>query len=296
MSMKKINLNLPALYSALIILSLVSACKNLSKFASKSTYKPPTVEDLDAWKRRLAMDEAEIIELEKKIRELASKTRSAGALSWKIAQGYMKIGDYDLAAKYYNKALKEESEGKRSEVVGADVHFFESALPYFDRALLQMPVDQQLLFETGLAYANAAKDRGWEPTRRQSAIEIFQALTRQDPRDSRFPFQLALIYFDSSMVDSAWEGISAGFHDQEKAFVILDSILKKEPRNIPTRFAKANFLYRLGQSEAAKDEYLYIKSTLESLKKDGFIKENLEENDSYRNVQEDLKKLSVQEK
>ncbi|TGK22400.1 hypothetical protein EHO61_01060 [Leptospira fluminis] len=272
------------------------SCKNLSKFSSKSTYKPPTVEDLESWKRRLSMDESEIVELEKKIRELASKTRSAGALSWKIAQGYMKIGDYDLASKYYNKAIQEEANGKKSEVVGADVHFFESALPYFDKALLLMPVDQQLLFETGLAYANASKDRGWEPNRRQTAIEIFQALSRQDPRDSRFPFQLALIYFDSSMADSSWEGIQAGFHEQDKAFVLLDSILRKEPRNVPTKFAKANFLYRLGKIGEAKEEYLQIKSALEGLKKDGFIKENLEENDSYKNVQNDLKKLEASEK
>ncbi|WP_243393243.1 tetratricopeptide repeat protein [Leptospira perolatii] len=271
-------------------------CKNISKFNLKKGDKPPTVEDLEAWKERLSMDEAEIVELEKKIRALASKTRSAGALSWKIAQGYMKIGDYDLATKYYNKAIHENSEGKKVEVIGADVHFFESALPYFDRALIQMPVDQQLLFETGLAYANASKDRGWEPVRRQSAIEIFQALSRQDPRDSRFPFQLALIYFDSSMSDSSWEGINAGFHDQDKAFVILESILKKEPRNVPTKFTLANFYFRLGKVQEAKQEYLQIKSTIESLKKDGFVKEELEENDSYKNVLENLRQIDQLEK
>ncbi|TGK01202.1 hypothetical protein EHQ53_09225 [Leptospira langatensis] len=276
------------------LLFAILDCKNLSKFSSKAA-KPPTVEDLDAWKRRLNMDESEIVELEKKIREMASKTRSAGALSWKIAQGYMKIGDYDLASKYYNKAIQEEGSGKKAEVIGADVHFFESALPYFDRALLQMPVEQQLLFETGLSYANASKDRGWEPKRREIAIDIFQSLTRQDPRDSRFPYQLALIYFDSSMADSSWEGVNAGFHDQDKAFVLLDSVLKKEPRNVPVLFAKANFLFRSGKAEESKEIYLHLKSTIESLKKDGFIKEKLEENESYKNVMNNLKKIDVKE-
>ncbi|TGL63537.1 tetratricopeptide repeat protein [Leptospira sarikeiensis] len=284
--------------TALLLLTLFfvlfSDCKNISKFSGKNA-KPPTVEDLEAWKRRLDMDESEIVELEKKIREMAAKTRSAGALSWKIAQGYMKIGDYDLASKYYNKAIQEENSGKKSEVIGADVHFFESALPYFDKALLQMPVDQQLLFETALSYANASKDRGWEPKRRQIAIEIFQSLTRQDPRDSRFPYQLALIYFDSSMADSSWEGVNAGFQDQEKAFTLLESVLKKEPRNVPVLFAKGNFLYRSGKAQDAKDIYLHLKSTIEGLKKDGFIKENLEENESYKNVINNLKKIETPE-
>lgn len=284
------------LYTVFLLLFLID-CKNLSKFSSSSKIaKPPTVEDLESWKRRLDMDESEILELEKKIREMAAKTRSAGALSWKIAQGYMKIGDYDLATKYYNQAIKEEADGKKSEIVGADVHFFESALPYFDKALLLAPVDQQLLFETGLAYANASKDRGWEPKRRQIAIEVFQSLTRQDPRDSRFPYQLALIYFDSSMADSSWEGIQAGFHDQDKAFLLLNSILKKEPRNVPVLFAKANFSFRAGNSDLAKEEYLHLKSTIEGLKKDGFIKEELEENESYKNVMNNLKKIESSEK
>ncbi|EPG64310.1 tetratricopeptide repeat protein [Leptospira wolffii] len=280
-----------------LLLFILTDCKNLSKFSSASKIaKPPTVEDLEAWKRRLDMDESEIVELEKKIREMAAKTRSAGALSWKIAQGYMKIGDYDLAAKYYNNAIQAEVSGKKSEVVGADVHFFESALPYFDKALLLAPVDQQLLFETGLAYANASKDRGWEPKRRQTAVEIFQSLTRQDPRDSRFPYQLALIYFDSSMNDSSWEGLHAGFQDQDKAFSLLDSVLKKEPRNVPVLFAKANFLYRSGKTDLAKEEYLRLKTTIEGLKTDGFIKEDLNENESYKNVINNLKKMESSEK
>ncbi|AOP35299.1 hypothetical protein A0128_16485 [Leptospira tipperaryensis] len=254
--------------------------------------RPPSVEDLEAWKERLALNEAEIIELEKKISAMVQKTRSAGALSWKIAQGYMKIGDYDMGVKYYNRALKENNEGKKVEIVGAELHFFEPAIPFFEKALLLKPIDQQLLFETALAYANASKDRGWETARRQIAIDLFTHLAIQDPRDSRFPFQLALIYFDSSMPDSSWEGVSAGFHDQDKALRILDDILKKEFRNVPARFAKANFLYRLGKTDDAKEEYLKIKKTIEELNDAGLVREGLNKNDSYQNVLQNLKKIS----
>ncbi len=125
--------------------------------------------------------------------------------------------------------------------MGAELHFFEPAIPYFEKALLLKPVDQQLLFETALAYANASKDRGWETTRRQIAIDLFTHLSIQDPRDSRFPFQLALIYFDSSMADSSWEGVSAGFHDQDKAFKILDDIIKKNLETFPLVLQKRIF-------------------------------------------------------
>lgn len=249
------------------------------------------MEDLEAWKERLAMEEAEIVELEKKISSMAQKTRSAGALSWKIAQGYMKIGDYDMGVKFYNQALKENNEGKKVEIVGAELHFFEPAIPFFEKALLLKPVDQQLLFETALAYANASKDRGWETVRRQIAIDLFTHLTIQDPRDSRFPFQLALIYFDSSMSDSSWEGVSAGFHDQDKALRILDDIIKKEYKNVPARFAKANFLYRLGRTEDSKEEYLKVKKTIEELNDAGLVRGGLEKNDSYQNVLQNLKKI-----
>ncbi|UOG54513.1 lipopolysaccharide assembly protein LapB [Leptospira noguchii] len=268
------------------------SCERSKNFGFRNRAdRPPTVEDLEAWKERLAMEEAEIIELEKKISLMAQKTRSAGALSWKIAQGYMKIGDYDMGVKFYNRALKENNEGKKIEIVGAELHFFEPAIPYFEKALLLKPVDQQLLFETALAYANASKDRGWETTRRQIAIDLFTHLSIQDPRDSRFPFQLALIYFDSSMADSSWEGVSAGFHDQDKAFRILDDIIKKESRNVPARFAKANFLYRLGKVEDSKEEYLKVKKTIEDLNEAGLVRGGLEKNDSYQNVLQNLKKI-----
>ncbi|ABJ80088.1 hypothetical protein IQB76_03955 [Leptospira borgpetersenii serovar Hardjo-bovis] len=276
----------------LLFLFVFVSCERSKNFGFQNRGdRPPTVEDLEAWKERLAMEEAEIVELEKKISSMAQKTRSAGALSWKIAQGYMKIGDYDMGVKFYNQALKENNEGKKVEIVGAELHFFEPAIPFFEKALLLKPVDQQLLFETALAYANASKDRGWETVRRQIAIDLFTHLTIQDPRDSRFPFQLALIYFDSSMSDSSWEGVSAGFHDQDKALRILDDIIKKEYKNVPARFAKANFLYRLGRTEDSKEEYLKVKKTIEELNDAGLVRGGLEKNDSYQNVLQNLKKI-----
>ncbi|MBE8225522.1 hypothetical protein IP947_17195, partial [Leptospira borgpetersenii serovar Ballum] len=122
------------------------------------------------------------------------------------------------------------------------------------------------------AYAHASKDRGWETVRRQIAIDLFTHLALQDPRYSRFPFQLALIYFDSSMSDSSWEGVSAGFNDQDKALRILDDIIKKEYKNVPARFAKANFLYRLGRTEDSKEEYLKVKKTSEELNYAGLVR------------------------
>ncbi|EMN29559.1 hypothetical protein LEP1GSC083_2448 [Leptospira interrogans serovar Pyrogenes str. L0374] len=93
------------------------------------------------------------------------------------------------------------------------------------------------------------------------------------------------------MADSSWEGVSAGFHDQDKAFKILDDIIKKESRNVPARFAKANFLYRLGKVDDSKEEYLKVKKTIEDLNDAGLVRGGLEKNDSYQNVLQNLKKI-----
>jgi predicted Zn-dependent protease len=258
----------------------------------RTTPSTPDQAELEKWKDKLELTEAEIKELEEKIRKMVRKTKDAGALSHKIAQGYMKVGNYELSSKYYTKSMDETMQGK-SETIGAEVHFFEGAIPFFEKVLLYKEITDDILFETGLAYANASRDRGWDKERRTIAVNIFKGLVKRDPKDSRYPFELALIYFDSSLTDGAVEGVDpSGYNDLDKAMRIMNSIIQKEPNNIPARFARANFYYRLGQSENAETEYLSIKTKLEEMKKAGVIKERLEKNTSYQNVLKNLKKIS----
>ena len=61
-------------------------------FKKKVTPKTPSEVELEKWKQNLALEEAEIKELEEKIRKMVKKTKSAGVLSWKIAKAYMQVG------------------------------------------------------------------------------------------------------------------------------------------------------------------------------------------------------------
>lgn len=281
----------------LTLILLTSSCDKLKdigqdNFKKNVTPKTPSEAELEKWKEKLALDEAEIKELDEKIRKMVRKTKEAGVLSWRIAQGYMRVGNYELSSRYYTQAIQQNMENK-VDVVGSEVHFFEAAIPFFEKALLYRELTDDLLFEAGLAYANASRDRGWDKERRQIAVTIFKGLIRRDPADLRYPYELALIYFDSSISDGGIDGLDpSGYNDAEKAMKIMNAIIQKEPNNIPARFARANFLYRSGSPEQATEEYLTIKSKLESMKEAGVIKESLDKNTSYLNVVRNLKKLS----
>lgn len=275
-----------------------SSCEKLQEmgqenFKKNITPKTPQEADLEKWKQKLALEEAEIKELEEKIRSMVRKSKEAGALSWRIAQGYMKVGNYELSSRYYAQAIQENT-GDKVDVIGSEVHFFEGAIPFFEKALLYREVTDDLLFEAGLSYANASRDRGWDKERRNIAVTIFKGLIRKDAADLRYPFELALIYFDSSITDGLIDGVDpAGYNDTEKAMRIMNVIIQKEPNNIPARFARANFLFRGGSPEQAAEEYYTIKTKLEAMKKAGAIKESLDKNVSYINVVRNLQKIGA---
>ncbi|XDD54833.1 tetratricopeptide repeat protein [Leptospira sp. WS4.C2] len=266
-----------------------------SRYRKRIGGEPASEKDIVNWKEKLALEEAEIEEMEKRIRKMVQKSNQSAALSWKIARAYMRAGSADLGARYYDEALAESIPNAKQG--GFEIHSYESALPYFDKAIQSGKLDKQLLYEAAVAYANASKDMGWESTRRNRAINLFKQLSKLDKEDSRFPFQLALVYFDSSLKDEVWNGkLTSGYDEVELAFSLLEQILRKEPYNVPTRFAKANFLYQVGKSNLAYDEYTRIKSILEEMKEKGNIREPLEENSSYRNVIKNLNQLGAQNK
>ena len=261
-------------------------------FKKKVTASTPSQVEIEKWKEKLDLSEAEIKELDEKILKMVKKTKEAGALSHKIAQAYMKVGNYELGTRYYAKSIEENLQGK-TETVGSEVHFFEGAIPFFEKVLVYKEVTDDILFETGLAYANSSRDRGWDKERRTVAVNLFRGLIRRDPKDLRYPFELALIYFDSSITDGLIDGVDPnGYNDTEKAMKIINVIIQREPNNIPARFTRANFLFRLGQVDSSESEYQNLKVKLEEMKKAGIIKESLEKNTSYQNILKNLKKIS----
>jgi hypothetical protein len=279
----------------LLLLFPLASCdvwQNLTKsrWDKKNVSKAPSEKDLVQWSEKLALEEAEIEEMDLKIRKMVQKSNQASALAWKIARGYMRSGSFEVGSKYYNEAIGEEMKQQNYEI-----HNFESALPYFEKAMAIGKLDKQLIYESALAFANASKDMGWEPERRKRAISLFKQLARLDGKDTRFPFQLALIYFDSSLKGEGWSGkVNAGYDEVNDAFQLLDQILKMEPYNIPARFARANFLYQIGKVDLASSEYVRIKGMMEEMHTNGAIKENLNENTSYQNVLKNIEKIRSQ--
>lgn len=295
------SLFIDKIFCFLFLILLGSNCDQLDEIAKKNWEKrhrklqSVDFRDVEKWKENLALSEAELRALDQNIQKLVRETAKAGALSWRIAQAYMRASNFEMGLRYYQKAAEEMAgiEGgakKQAKESGSRLAFWDSSLPYFEKSLIYRRIDKELLFEMGLAYANASKDMGWEPERRKRAIDIFIGLTRYDPHDSRFPYQLALIYFDSSVSSGSW-GIQEGYNDEAKAFRLLDAILEKEPENVPTRFAKANFLYRIGESRRAYNEYLTIKSIIENLAERGELRESLRNNSSYQNVIRNIREI-----
>ncbi|MDF3820029.1 hypothetical protein P3G55_08975 [Leptospira sp. 96542] len=298
MEPKKKKFSLTWLAISLLVLG-VFGCDKL-KSITESRYKKKigaetTEKDIVNWKEKLELEEAEIEELEKRIRKMVQKSNQTAALSWKIARAYMRAGSSEKGSEYYEEAIQNsiQNDGQK----GYEIHSYELALPYFEKAIQTGKLDKQLLYETAVAYANASKDMGWEPKRRVRAVTLFKQLVRLDKDDTRFPFQLALLYFDSSLKNESWNGkTSDGFNEVEIAFSLLDQILQKEPYNVPSRFARANFLYQIGKVSQANEEYIRIKGILEEMKNAGAIRESLEENPSYQNVIQNLKQIGNQNK
>ena len=142
----------------LLFIFLFSSCEKLQEmgqenFKKKVTPKTPSEVELEKWKQNLALEEAEIKELEEKIRKMVKKTKSAGVLSWKIAKAYMQVGNYELSSRYYAQAIKENMENK-VDVVGSEVHFFEGAIPFFEKALVYRELTDDLLFEAEIGRAH----------------------------------------------------------------------------------------------------------------------------------------------
>lgn len=278
----------------IILFFSLTHCDKLQEWGQKRARKKyqktqASKKDIEKWKEKLNLSEGEIEQLDKQIRRLVKKTNEAGSLSWKIAQAYMRSGNYEMGSKLYTQALKENANQSINQ--GA-IHNFESAVVYWQKTLLYKSLNENLLFETGLAYANAARDRGWEPKRTEIAIDIFKSLMVKDPKDLRYPYELALVYFDSSQGSAPLNAIDANpYQNTERAIILLDGIIRKKPGSLPARFARANFLYRLGKIAGAESEYKKIKSLIEEFKSRGIIKEDLADYRSYQNVLNNLQKI-----
>ncbi|MEQ8351533.1 MAG: hypothetical protein RH862_08625 [Leptospiraceae bacterium] len=237
-------------------------------------------EDLNRLKRDLKLSEERAVEFEKNLKGLLQEQSLQGDLAWKIGKAIMQQGRYEAADPYFRQSVDEDS----GPVLAAQSNnYFEEALPYYRKALTYNKANPELLFEAGLCYANASRALGWERTRFESAEFLFEAVARLEPGDHRPRYQLALLY-----------GKSEGYgRNPQKALEILDEILRKEEKNIPVRFAKANVLVENGNLRSGADEYRRIIETMDDLYERGVLRGDRKRNVQYRSARENLEKLET---
>ena len=278
----------------LIVLLFPLHCEKIEEIArnnwkKKVASKKETIQlsDIESWKEKLNITEAELKDIDEKIYKKIDTTNQKAYMAFKIGKAFLKVSQYENAIDSLNAGLELQS--------GKDLqnHHYEEAAAYLETGLKNSKIDKELLFDLGLAYANAAKDRGWEKTRREKAIGIFKSLARTDANDSRFPYQLALIYFDSTYSDFGLPPeLANGYDDIEKSFKLLNYLIRKYPNDVSARFARANFSYKLGKKSESFEDYSAIKSILESLSAEGKLEGNLKDNPTYKNLLNNLQRLS----
>lgn len=275
------------LIAATAALPLVSGCQDVTDSLRNwgmrdrgQQIQDLSTEDIERLKRDLKLSEEKAEEFEANLKGLVQEQSIQGDLSWKIGKAIMQQGSYEAADPYFRQAV-EENTGPALAV--KDNNFFEEALPYYRKALQYHKASPELLFEAGLCYANASRALGWEKSRFDAAEFLFEAVARLQPEDHRPRYQLAIMY-----------GKSDGYgRNPEKALELLDEILRKEEKNIPVRFAKANILVENGNLRSGADEYRRILEVMDDLYDRGILRGNKSRNVQYRSARENLEKLET---
>ena len=237
-------------------------------------------EDIQKLKSDLQISEEKGAEFEKNLKGLLQEQAIQAKLSWKIGHAIMSQGRYEAADPYFRRAVEENT---GPALATEENNFFERALPYYQRALKTHRADPDLLFEAGLCYANASRALGWEMSRLEAAEFLFEAVARLKPDDHRPRYQLALIYGKSN----------GPLRDPKRALDLLDGILRKEEKNIPVRFARANIVVENGDLRAGAEEYRRIIEIMDDLYDRGVLRGNKSRNVQYRSARENLEKLET---
>jgi tetratricopeptide (TPR) repeat protein len=212
--------------------------------------------------------------------DLVQESNLQGMLAWKIAKAYTREKRYDMAAEYYEAAF----EGRMPVGETVDPLSTENSLPFYRNALKRHIPDVELLFDAGLAYANASRELGWEESRWRTAVLIFERMLEMKPDDLRSPYQLALLYAFTTKSD---------LKNTERALGYLERILKSEENNIPARFAMAHIHVMEGHYEKGRSEYVTIKDVIENMFNAGLISGSYQRNPQYQKAVQNIEKLDL---
>lgn len=245
---------------------------------NRQPIEKPDPAEIERLERDLRLSRERALDLQARINELAGEQRLQGRLAWQLARAHMQRARYDLAAQQMIAA----AQGAPAEGATDPGISFEQALPLFREALRQHSVDPELLFEAGLAFANASRAMGWEKNRFDTAVFLFERMAALKEEDSRPRYQLALLLGKTN---------DPSRRDASRAIALLRDVVLREDANIPARFALAHLLVEAGELDAARNEYHAILEQLSELKRRGAIGGDLEDVPNYRQAKENLEAL-----
>lgn len=274
----------PALVAALGIFligceGVTDSIRNWGERSRRNRAEELREEELRKWERDLNLSRARVLELHRSVHDLVQESGKQGMLSWKIARAYMKDQRFEMAGTYYRGAI----EGRLPDPAEAGP-LFESALPFFREALRRRRINEELLFEAGLCYANASRAMGWEESRWRTAELLFDQMRAIKPDDSRAAYQLALLYGKTPRDD---------LRQRDRAIALLEAIILREEKNLPAHFARAHMLVEKGDLAAALQAYDILRERIETLHGQGVIGGNLRNNPQYQRVQVNIEKLTI---
>ncbi|MCX7810614.1 MAG: hypothetical protein N2247_06860 [Leptospiraceae bacterium] len=233
-------------------------------------------EDLKMWQNQLKVSEKDSKELYETIHKYAQEKKLQGELAWKIGKALLSQGSYELATEYFKQSVNQQLNEPEEKL-----NLYESALPYFKKALMYHELLPDLLYEAGICYGNASRVLGWEEERLKTALFLLERGYAAYPDDIRFAYSLGVLYGK----------IPTESKDVNKAIAYLDYAIKKERFYTPAYFAKAHILVENGEFQEAFKIYEDITKIIEEMYSRKMLKGDIKRNRSYLQALENMKNL-----
>jgi tetratricopeptide (TPR) repeat protein len=236
-----------------------------------------TEEDLKTWQYQLKTSEEETKELFELIEKYAQKKKIQGEISWKIGKALLQQGSYELATNFFKQSINQELKEEEQ------LNLYESALPYFKKALLNYKPLPDLLYDAGICYGNAARVLGWEKERLKTALFLLERGDETYPDDIRFAYTLGILYGK----------IPEPYKDIERSITYLEKVIKKDRYHINAYFAKANILAENGNLQEAFYIYEEITKVIEEMYNKKLLRGDITRNQQYQQALQNMKDLQI---
>jgi tetratricopeptide (TPR) repeat protein len=216
------------LFSAFFLISI--SCQDfMDKFSlDRKVDRTMSPQEKDSFQKKLEFWENDLSELEDEFQEKLKLVSKMGELSKKLATGYTRIARFELASHEFHNAIQYEAGVKSKQKI------YKTAIKYYKKAFLYSVVDDDLLYQAALVYANASMVMGWEESSLKTAMTIFKGLLKKNPQNPRALFQRALLYYRA-------------YEMPQKAIKDLKKLIRITPDDVPTYELLGHIYYSMNK-------------------------------------------------